>query len=225
MKALSIGYVLTLSFLLVFAVATITAGYFPAPIGPKAPEYPDTSTLDYNISPLSALSTQSQPVQAQAFPSYENPQNSYQKSLSEYKAQKKQYEEDQKNFIEAKMIPYVRNVLVAWILVFVLFEVIAMVIAKLSSAVVGAGYAFSSVFAILFLPFWGSIFAINSLVSTLSQQADRTFSIDPITRTVGIVSLLAVVVLTIAGMIFFGGFKMTFLKRATYSPPPLPPAA
>ncbi|HRN96300.1 MAG TPA: hypothetical protein PLD54_02545 [Candidatus Levybacteria bacterium] len=61
MKLFSIGFGVTLAFLIVIAIFALHIAYFPAPKAPKAPEYPGSSTMPFSMG-------QMMPVQGQAAP-------------------------------------------------------------------------------------------------------------------------------------------------------------
>ncbi len=207
MKLFRIGFVLTLSLLLILMVGSITFGFFSAPEGPKAPTYPSLSnpSLFGNSSITSSNSS------------------AYSSSLKKYEEERKKYEEEQKNFVKDKVVPYTRNVVVAWLILLIAFEAIGVVLTKFGSPLVGAGYAFSGVWAIFFGPIGGLIWFANSLVSSFSRQAEATFSIDPILQAVGVVSLVGVVALTALGILFYGKIKPAVIddEPITVSPPPI----
>lgn len=207
MKLFRIGFVLTLSLLLILMVGSITFGFFSAPEGPKRPKYPSySSSSSFGSSSLS------------------NPRNSaYSTNLKKYEEESKKYEEEQKDFVKDKVVPYTRNVVVAWLILLIAFEAIGVVLTKFGSPLVGAGYAFSGVWAIFFGPIGGLIWFANSLVSSFSRQAEATFSIDPILQAVGIVSLIGVVALTALGIIFYGKIRPAVIddEPITVSPPPI----
>lgn len=207
MKLFRIGFVLTLSLLLILMVGSITFGFFSAPEGPKRPKYPSySSSSPFGSSSLS------------------NPRNSaYSTNLKKYEEESKKYEEEQKNFVKDKVVPYTRNVVVAWLILLIAFEAIGVVLTKFGSPLVGAGYAFSGVWAIFFGPIGGLIWFANSLVSSFSRQAEATFSIDPILQAVGVTSLIGVVALTALGIIFYGKIKPVVIENEpiTVSSPPI----
>ena len=210
MRAFRIGYILTLSFFLVLMVLTLTFGYFPAPNGPKAPKYPSstdyTYSSDYNTS------------------KYEN--SEYQKSMKQYEEARDKYEKEQKTFIQDKVVPYVQTVFVAWIILFLLFQVIGLVLAKFGSAFVGAAYSFSGLWAILFGPLSGLVWFVSGLVTSLSGQAEEEFTVRPIFQAVGVTCLVGVIVLTALGVLFFSQVRKMFggpgsEESATVVDPPI----
>lgn len=190
MRAFRIGYVVTLSFLLLLMVITLTLGYFPPPQGPKAPEYPSSSRYP-SSSGTSYDSTD-----------YSNQQRTYNE-------RKKQYDEDQKRFLQDKIVPYTRNIFVSWIFMLVLFEVIGIVLVRSISEVVGAAYAFSGVWAVVFGPFGGLLWFINSIVSNFGTRAEQKISTETITTSIGMSALLGVIVLTTLGIFYFKNMRET----------------
>lgn len=211
MRAFRIGYILTLSFFLVLLVITLTLGYFSAPKGPKAPKYPSSSSyMDSSSS------------------SYDR--NEYSKMYEQYKKERQKYEKEQKTFIQDKVVPYVRNVFVGWVVLFLLFQVIGLVLAKFGSALVGAAYSFSGLWAILFGPLSGLVWFVGSIVSgmvtSFGSEAESEFTVRPIFQAVGLTSLVGVIVLTALGVLLFGHIKTMFgspgpKEPATVIDPPI----
>ena len=204
MKLFRIGFVLTLSLLLILMVGSITFGFFSAPEGPKRPQYPSySSSSSFGSSSLSNSNSSA--------------------NLKKYEEESKKYEEEQNNFVKDKVVPYTRNVVVAWLILLIAFEAIGIILTKFGSPLVGAGYAFSGVWAIFFGPIGGLIWFANSLVSQFSTQAEASYSVDPILQAVGIASLLGVVALTAMGILFYGKIKPAVIEDEpiTVSPPPV----
>ncbi len=188
MRAFRIGYVFTLSFLLILSVLMLTLGYYRAPVGPKAPEYPTSTT-----TPAMPSTTTSDTITSMDYTS----------PYTEYEKAKKQYDQDQKTFLQDKIVPYARNVVVFWVLMLVLFEVAGVILVKQFSEVVGAGFAFSGVWAVIFGPFGGILWFVNSMVSSFGNRANQTVSADIIFQSVGIMALLGVIAMTATGFYFF----------------------
>jgi len=199
MRAFRIGFILTLSLLIILTVITLTLGFFPAPAGPKTPEYPSYSS--------------------QSSSRYNS--DEYKEKAQQYQEEMKKYQDEQENFVKDKVIPYARNVFVSWIVLLLVFQVIGLVLSKFGSALVGAAYAFSGVWAILFGPIGGITWFVTSLISSFSGRSEETFSVDPIFQAVGITCLIGVAVLTILGVIFYG--KISLAKSETISDPIDPP--
>src|SRR3989344_482250 len=175
MRAFSIGYIITLSFLLVLTVSSITLGYFGPPKGPIPPEYPSTSlNMGYNQLSFPTAPIFGQQNQFGAFPATPTSGNSYQDKLRKYEEDKKNYDEEKKVFMQEEMVPYIRNIFVAWIMIFVIFEVTGLMFAKFISTLVGAAYAFSGAWAVIFGPLWGITFTVSSLVASLTRQSENT---------------------------------------------------
>jgi hypothetical protein len=63
MRAYRVGFILTVSFLVLLSVICLTLGYMPAPTGPKAPEYPTYPSL------TTQTQNQAYDIYAQAQPS------------------------------------------------------------------------------------------------------------------------------------------------------------
>lgn len=185
MRAFRIGFVFTLSFLLILTILMMTLGFYPAPVGPKAPEYPTSTTTSVYPSTTTASP------------------DDYTKKYAEYDQAKKQYDQDQKTFLQDKIVPYARNVVVFWVLMLVLFEIAGVILVKRFSEVVGAGFAFSGVWAVIFGPFGGILWFVNSVVSSFGSRANQTFSADIIFQSVGIMALLGVIAMTATGFYFF----------------------
>ena len=174
MRAFRIGYILTLSFLLVLSIVTLTFGYFPAPTGPKPPEYPTYSST-----------------------------NAYQQQQDAYTAQEKIYQQQQKNFTQDVIVPYAQGVFLGWIIFLVIFQVLGMIFVKFLSVQVGAAFSFSGVWAVLFGPLGGLLWFVDNLVSSFANTASNSFSANPIFQTVGIASVIGVIVMTIGGIFVF----------------------
>jgi len=178
-RAFRIGYILTLSFLLVLMVVTLTFGYYSAPKGPKAPEYPAGSSLS----------------------------STYQTEYDQYQKDRKKYEDQQEGFLQEKIVPYARNVFVIWIIFLLIFQVVGIVIARFGSALVGAGFSFSGFWAVVFGPLGGLLWFVNSLVSSFGRAAEQQFNPEPILQAIGITSLIGVVVISMLGTLFYGKIK------------------
>jgi len=201
MNGFKIGFIVSLSFLLVTAVYAGTLGYYPAPEGPKAPEYPDYGSLSPYSQPLNVFNqTQPQQLNLPVQSEYERELEQYQKDLDAYKA-------EQETFVDREIIPYVRNIIVAWIIIHTLFVLLGILFIRLKSELVGSGFAFSSVWTILFLPLACTMWYVNLMISSFSRQAEQAFSIEPIFQAVMWTSIAGVVVLSIFGSMLYGVFK------------------
>lgn len=161
-----------------------TFGFYPAPKGAKMPESPAYPTYNYGDS--ATLAKQ----QAE----YNTKQQKYQDEL-------KTYQNQQKTFIQNKVVPYARNVFVGWIAAIVLFEIVGLLFIKMSSSLVGSGFAFSGFFAVVFGPIGGLLFYVSWLVSSFSRGADQQFSSDPVFQAISVASLVGVVALAAVGYI------------------------
>ncbi len=202
MRAFRIGYILTLSFLIVLTVVTLTFGFYPAPTGPKAPDYP---------SSRSTFSTEG---------SFDT--DSYKSEYETYQKDRDRYEAEQKNFLKDKIVPYARNVFVIWIVVLLVFQVGGMLLSKYFSGLLGAAFSFSGVWAVIFGPLGGLLWFVNSLVSSFAGRAEEEFTVVPIFQAVGISGLLGVVVLTVVGLVLYG--KNSYSVSTPQPSPPTPPA-
>lgn len=200
MRAFRIGYILTFSFLLVLMVVSMTFGFFPAPTGPKSPTYPTSS-------------------------SYSDP--SYSQNLTQYDKQQKQYQESQKTFLQEKIVPYARNVFVSWIILLITFQIVGMVAGYWGSGLVGAGFSFSGVWAVIFGPLGGLLWFANSLVASLGRTADNQFSLEPIYQAIGLTSLVGVIVMSVLGVFLYGRVRQLLIPTPPSHPdtPSLAPNA
>ncbi|HEY4694636.1 MAG TPA: hypothetical protein VIH52_01580 [Candidatus Nanoarchaeia archaeon] len=194
MRAFRIGYILSLSFLLILTVVTLTFGFYQPPSGPKAPEYPDSSSSLYDSS-----GDLSDDV-------YQRRLDERDKQLDEYDAKQKIYEEQQKTFVKDKVVPYARNVFAFWVVMAVGFQVIGLLLSKFRSPLVGAAFSFSGVWAVILGPLGGLLWFVNSLVSSFATQAEQEFTTESIFQTIGLISLLGVALLTTLGLFFYGEF-------------------
>jgi len=205
MRAFRISYILSLSFLIVLTVVTLTFGFYSAPAGPKAPQYPSRSLLNSDAD----------------FDS-----DSYAKQYDSYQKDQDRYEAEQKNFLNDKIVPYARNVFVIWIVLLLGFQVAGMVLSKYLSGLVGAAFSFSGVWAVVFGPLGGLLWFVNSLVSSFAGRAEEEFTVIPIFQAVGTASLIGVVVLTILGLVLYRKTRQTNSGSvASVSTQPVPPGA
>lgn len=191
MRAFRIGYILTFSFLLVLMVVSMTFGFFPAPTGPKAPTYPTSS-------------------------SYSDP--SYSQNLAQYDKQQKQYQDSQKSFLQEKIVPYARNIFVSWIILLIMFQIFGMLIGYWGSGLVGAGFSFSGVWAVIFGPLGGLLWFANSLVASLGRSAESQFNADPIYQAIGLTCLVGVIVLMVLGIFLYGRVKQFLMPSPPVQP-------
>lgn len=218
-NAFRIGFVVTLSFLLIFSTITFTLGYFPPPEGPKAPEYPTYESSQLSQPLMNNSQQQKMPGQTltPGIPPSVQYTDPYQEKINKYNESKKLYDQQQKTFVKNKIIPYLRNVLVGWILAVIIFEILGLVFSKLGLDILGGGYAFSGVWSAVFGPFGGLLWFISSWVYALSGKSNQEFSTDPILQAVSLTSLFGVIVLTVFGLIFSGRFRLN-MPRLTPSP-------
>lgn len=186
MKAFRIGYITTFSFLLILTVFSATMGFYPAPKGQKMPEYPvsTNTTYDYN-----------DPVQVQ------RQQAEYKAQQDKYQSDLKSYQEQQKTFIQDKVVPYARNVFVVWITAVVVFEIIGLLFIKMGASLVGAGFAFTGFFAVIFGPLGGLMWYVSYLVSSFARGADQQFSSDPLFQAIAVTSIIGAIALAVVGYI------------------------
>jgi hypothetical protein len=197
MRAFRIGYILTVSFLIVLTVVTLTFGFYSAPTGPKAPAFPSSTSLGSDFS-----------------------SEAYQTQYEQYQKDRDRYEAEQKNFLKDKIVPYARNVFVIWIFILLTFQVAGMVLSKYFSGMIGAAFSFSGVWAVIFGPLGGLLWFVSSLVSSFGARAEEEFTVVPIFQAVGISGLVGVLVLTLAGIILYG---RSASPAAAAPPPPAPP--
>ena len=135
--------------------------------------------------------------------------------MEQYNKDLKSYQEDQKNFMSEKIVPYVKHLLVLWVILLVLFELIGLGLVKIGSTLTGSAFAFTGVWAIIFGPIGMSIFLMNSLVSSYASRSEQPVSVEGIFQTTGFVGLAGVIILTIAGVLFEGVIK----RRARVAAP------
>ena len=145
--------------------------------------------------------------------------NKYSEDLKKYDEDMKVYKNTQKVFIKDKIVPYVRNIFVGWIAIVILFEALAIFFIKIGSDLVGSGYAFSGVWAIIFGPIGGLIWYASALISSFSKQAEQEFSSDPVLKAVTWASIIGVVVLTLLGNFLYGKM-LPHLPRSKQTVPP-----
>lgn len=200
MNGFRIGFVAAFSFLLVVAVFSGTLGYFPPPEGPKAPEYPTYTDYPLGAQAPNILNQN----QVQQFNDLQPIESDYEKAVREYNEERKKYEEEQASFVDEKIVPYARNIFIAWISLQTLFVLIGLFFIKINSELVGSGFAFSSVWTILFLPLGGIIWYANLIISSFALKAEETYSADPILQAVMWSSIFGVVLLTIFGNLLYG---------------------
>jgi hypothetical protein len=196
MKAFRVGFITTLSFLLVTAVVAGTLGFYLPPQGEKAPEYPLNNYPSYNNSDTVE---------------YQQQRALYQQQQQAYQDQLKSYQESQKTFVQDKIIPYTRNVFILWILAIVIFEITGLLLIGMSSSLVGSGFVFTGFWAVVYWPIGGIIWYVNSIVSGFAGRANQEFSSDPLLQAVSLVSIGAVVLLSIVGLILERRNKSLFI--------------
>lgn len=235
MRGFRIGYIVTLSFLILFTGASLTLAFFKAPEGPqmpKYPEYPGSPALPYSaaepaqgILPRIQQAMPGQPMQdiyyddstgsammpiatPTPYDYYQDPaQQEYQQKMDQYNKDVEKYQNDQKNFMKDKIVPYVKHVLVLWIVMLVAFELIGLGLVKIGSTLTGSAFAFTGVWAIIFGPIGMSVFLMNSLVSSYASRSEQPVSVEGIFQTTGFVGLAGVIILTVAGVLFEGVLK------------------
>lgn len=186
MKAFRVGFILTLSFLLVMAVFSGTIGFYPPPKGLERPEYPTPSTdiIDYN-DPAA----------------YERQQAEQRQKYDEYQVQVDAYEKQQKTFTQEKIVPYAQTVFAGWIIAVVLFTIIGLIMVQLGSTLVGGGFAFSGFWAVVLGPVGGFMWYAGTIVSRFANTANESYSADPLMQTICITSTVGIVVLSAVGFI------------------------
>jgi hypothetical protein len=194
LSAYRIGYVITLSFMLIASMFTLTLGYYPPPSGPVRPEYPTYSNSS---------------LQQNTLQNNFGTQNTYQDEYTKYQDDLKKYEEEQKGFVKDKIIPYTRNVLVGWVLAIVLFEIIGLVLTKMGQSFVGGAYAFSGVWAVVFGPVGSLIWFASAIISSFAGRANQEYTADPVFQAVSLALILGSVVLTVLGVVLFGNLKIS----------------
>lgn len=180
MRLFRVGYVVTLSFLIVLSVIMLTFGFYPTPKGPKAPEYPSYSDLSVTYD-----------------------SEAYRQRQQQYDQKQKVYQAEQKNFLQDKIVPYARNVFVFWIVMLLITAALGAAIARFVSELVGAGFAFSGVWAVLFGPLASLIWFANSLVRSFGRRAEQEFTVEPLLQAVGLTTLFSVVILAVVGVLLF----------------------
>ncbi|HVZ11578.1 MAG TPA: hypothetical protein VG965_00980 [Patescibacteria group bacterium] len=196
-KSFRIGFIVTLSFMLILMVVATTIGFFPPPTGPKAPiypTYPTGSTLTYGTTLNSPEETK------------------YQNDMKKYQDDQKSYQDEQKNFVKDKIVPYAKGVLSSWVLAIIIFEVVGILLVKFGSPLVGSSFAFVGFWAVLFGPLGSFFWLVGSLVSSFAGRANQDYSLDPIFKMLAIVLLLGCVVLTLLGIFMIDNLNLK--KRA-----------
>lgn len=185
MKAFRVGFIVSLSFLLLLSVITGTLGFFPPPKGPKPPEYPKYPTSSYTYND----------------PQYAKQQKEYSDAMKKYDDDTKTYQDSQKNFTQKNIIPYARNVFIAWIAFVVLFEIIGLLFVQMSSSLVGGGFAFTGFWALVFGPVGGLMWYASALVSSFARTSSQEFSSDPVLQAICLASIIGAAVLSAAGFV------------------------
>ena len=185
MRLFRLGYVFTVSFFIFLAVVTLTFGFYQAPKGPKAPEYP-------SITPSYSLASPSASNDAE-----------YQRQMDQYEAENKKYLEGQKNFLGDEIVPYARNVFVLWIVTLLAIVGMGAVLARLGADLVGGAMAFTGVWAVIFGPLGCIIWFAQSLVRGFGGRAEEQFSVTPLLQAVGMASGIAVIILLLIGLLLF----------------------
>ncbi len=194
MKAFRVGFIVSLSFLLLLGVVTGTLGFFPPPKGPKPPEYPKYPTTSYTYND----------------PQYTKQQQEYNNAMKKYDDDTKKFQEEQKNFTQKSIVPYARNIFVAWIGVVVLFEILGLLLVQMNSSIVGGGFAFTGFWAVVFGPIGGLMWYASALVSSFSRTSSQEFSSDPVLQAICLASLAGAVVLAVAGFFLESKNKQLF---------------
>ncbi len=180
MRAFNIGFIASLSFLLVLSVMFLTLGFYLVPQGPAYPVYPSTQPSSYNTDG-----------------SYTNEQNAV---YAKYDSDVKKYEDESKGFMKDRFLPYIQNVFVGWVIVLMFFEIIAIICAKFISPVVGGAYAFTGVWAVFGGPIFGMILMSVFGFSNVPTSEETASAIEAMYKMVGIASLLGSAVLTVIGL-------------------------
>jgi len=180
---------LMLSFLMFLGMITSSFGFFPAPIGPKAPDYPSYSSSSITLPNSTSGSSQTS--------------SSYDNEITQYRLDTKKYREEQKTFTQNKVIPYARNMFVGWVIVLIIIGIIGIILAKALSELVSGAYIFTGVWAAIFGPLGGVLWFANSLISGFAGKAEASFSVEPIFQAVGFTSIVGVIILTFLGILLF----------------------
>lgn len=192
MKAFRVGFIVSLSFLLLLSVITGTLGFFPPPKGPKPPEYPKYPTVSYND------------------PQYAKQQQEYADGMKKYSDDQKLYQDSQKNFTQKNIIPYARNVFIAWIAFVVLFEIIGLLFVQMNSSLVGGGFAFTGFWALVFGPVGGLMWYASALVSSFARTSSQEFSSDPVLQAISMASIMGALALSVVGFVLENRNKPLF---------------
>lgn len=196
MKAFRVGFIVTLSFLLLLSVVAGTLSFFPPPKGPQTPKMPDyPSSSSYGSNP--AL--------------YQKQQDDYNAQYKTYQEDTKTYQEKQKTFTQDKIVPYVRNIFVAWIGIVVVFEIIGLLFIQMNSSLVGGGFAFSGFWAVVFGPIGGMMWYASAIVSSFARTSENQFSSDPVLQAVCFASIIGVIVLSFVGFLLESRNKPLFI--------------
>ncbi len=137
-------------------------------------------------------------------PTYDPRQVKYEQDVQKYQDDYKKHQDEQKNFSQKEIVPYLRNVAVAWVILVVVLELLGLVFAKMGMELAGGALSFSGVWVVVITPIWGLIYFVSSIASAFSAGAGQasTLSTDSITNTLGVVSLLAALILILAGIFF-----------------------
>lgn len=194
MKAFRVGFIVSLSFLLLLAIITGTLGFFPPPKGPKPPEYPKYPS--YNSSDQAAYTKQ---------------QADYAEASKKYDEDTKAYQDQQKSFTEKKIIPYARNVFIAWIGIVVVFEIIGLLFVQFNSSLVGGGFAFTGFWAVVFGPIGGLMWYASALVSSFARTSSQEFSSDPVLQAICLASFMGALILSAVGFVLENRNKPLFV--------------
>lgn len=192
MKAFRVGFIASLSFFIILGIFTTTLGFYPPPKGQKMPEYPKYPTVNYTD------------------PNYQSELQKYDVEMKKYDTDLKKYQEGQKTFAKDKIIPYARNVFVGWIMVILGIELVGLVVSSAGYQLVGGGWAFSGVWAILFGPIGSLLWYANTLIASFTRQAEQEYSTDPVLQAVAISCIVAVIAMSGVG-IFLEKAKRPFI--------------
>lgn len=243
MKLFSFGFSITLAFLIIVAVVSLHMAYFPAPEGPKRPEFPESTTpfsmsqtvpeetraLPFVQSESGAVSMPAQPISVRPSTSSALPvvsdlsiqqtfPDSYQSDYEQYQKDLKKYEEDSKEFMKEEMIPYIKNMIIRHLLVLAVLEILAILFVRFISVSVGGAYAFGGLLGVVFGAF-GGIFIIpytiiSSFVSSMATtDQSEIFDAAMFFSGIGWTAVGAVVVLTLAAILLVDG-RLNFKKSS-----------
>lgn len=254
MKFFSLGFSVILAFLIFVAVMTLHMAYFPAPEGPKRPEFPDSQSTPFSMGqsfsgearavPFLPNSTEPVTLPLPAQPSVTFPSTSsaapaigtnvqqmfpddYQSDYEKYQEEMDKYEEDSKEFMKEEMVPYIKNMIIRYLILLGVLGLISMIFVRFISVTVGGAYALGGLFGVLF-GMIGGIFVIPyTVLSSMMASSDDASEIIDMTNFlsgIGWTAVAVVVVLTIATILLVDGM-LKFNRRPSATNVNLPPEA